>query len=56
MKCKKCEKFFNTTLASCGAGNTWTLLKCPHCGQFFAYGNIIPKKIFQNRKIWILNK
>jgi len=51
MECQKCRKNFNRALASCGTGWTWSLYKCPHCGQKYASGNIIPKVVLEDESI-----
>lgn len=36
MDCRKCGGKINTLSDSCGLGYSWSLYKCPHCGQLHA--------------------
>lgn len=53
MKCLWCGKFFDTIMASCGTGSTWSLFKCPHCEKLMASGNIIPIEVRNDPEIKI---
>lgn len=55
MKCRKCEKEFNIALASCGTGYSWSLYKCPHCGQLHAEGRI-PDQVKKDKDIIFINE
>lgn len=55
MKCLWCGKLFDTIMASCGTGTTWSLYKCPHCEKLMADGNIIPNVVKNDPEIRIVN-
>ena len=46
--CPWCEKVFSWIMASCGAGTTWSLYKCPECEKFIARGWAIPDAVREN--------
>ena len=51
MKCKKCEKEFNSLMNESGTGTTWALYICPHCKQAHAEGSYIPTQAINDPKI-----
>jgi len=52
-RCLWCSKIFDSIVASCGAGTTWDLFKCPHCGGLMASGDTIPAVVWADPKIKI---
>lgn len=51
MQCNKCEKKFDQVAASCGAGTTWSLYVCSHCGWKHYSGYHFPcESIWQSAK------
>ncbi len=50
MKCSNCDKEFNLAMSSCGAGYSWSLFKCPYCGQLHAHG-MMPKEVEKDPSI-----
>ena len=56
-KCLWCGKLFDTIMASCGTGHTWSLFECPHCEKLMAVakkpGSIIPIEVINDPEVKI---
>jgi len=55
MKCRNCKEEFDSALASCGTGYSWSLYKCPHCGQYQADG-YCPQQVLDDDTIIVFGK
>lgn len=51
IKCHNCNKMFNQTMASSGAGTTWNVYICPSCGWHHYTGYLMPDNaVWENIK------
>jgi len=55
MECVTCESEFNSLSSSCGTGYSWTLHKCPNCGQLHAKAlgdtGYVPSQVKNDKKV-----